>query len=105
MFSGHYPFLLSLFPAPLTLLQNLAQAPALVGAVPAVVAKLVLALPHAQTGALDHLLHDLRLGLAQLGVFAPQAPGLPADAVVVHHQWATQHPERMTQRERERERE
>ena len=74
-------------------------------AVPAVVAKLVLALPHAQTGALDHLLHDLRLGLAQLGVFAPQAPGLPADAVVVHHQWATQHPERMTQRERERERE
>lgn len=71
----------------------------MVGAVPAVVAKLMLALPHAHAGSLDHLLHDLRLRLAQLSVLGPQASSLPADAVVVHDQRATQHPG--TERERE----
>lgn len=61
-------------------------------AVPSAVPKLVLALPHAQPGPLSHLSDDLRLSLAQLGLFAGQALRLPANGVGVHDQRTAHRP-------------
>lgn len=74
--------------AGLTLLQDLAEVLAVAGAVPAAEAKLVLALPDPQLGALGHLLHNLRFQLAQLRLLPRQPLRLAADAVGVHDQGA-----------------
>jgi len=70
----------------LTLLQDLAEVLAVAGAIPAAEAELVLALPDSQLGALRHLLHNLRLQLAQLCLLPRQPLRLAADAVGVHDQ-------------------
>lgn len=61
-------------------------------AIPSAEPKLVLALPHAQPGPFSHLSDDLRLSLAELGLFPGQALRLPANGVGVHHQRTAHRP-------------
>lgn len=76
----------------LTLLQYFSEILVVAGAVPSAVPELVLALPHAQPGPFSHLSDDLRLSLAQFGLFPGQALRLPANGVGVHHQRAAHRP-------------
>lgn len=76
----------------LTLLQYFSKILVVARAVPSAVPKLVLALPHAQPGPFSHLSDDLRLSLAELGLFPGQALCLPANGVGVHHQRTAHRP-------------
>lgn len=76
----------------LTLLQYFSEILVVAGAVPSAVPELVLALPHAQPGPFSHLSDDLRLSLAQFGLFPSQALRLPANGVGVHHQRTAHRP-------------
>lgn len=84
------------------MLQDLSEILVVTGAVPPPGPELVLALPHRHLGALGHLVNDLRFRLAQLGLFASQALGFPADAVGVHHQGAANCPAKLV-KEKKRE--
>lgn len=84
----------------LTLLQYFSEVLVVAGAVPAAEAELVLALAHAQLGALGDLVDDLGLALAQLRLLARQALRLPANAVGVHDQGAPHGPAAAEQRVR-----
>ena len=73
-------------------MQDFSEILVVARAVPSAVPKLVLALPHAQPGPFSHLSDDLRLSLAQLGLFPSQAFRFPANGVGVHHQRTAHRP-------------
>ncbi len=62
------------------------------GAVPAAVGELSLALLDGHARAVRYFAHDLGFFLADLALLAPDATRLPADAVWVHHQGASDGP-------------